>query len=84
MFPNSLAASIVDLSNDFSIGFGSFVEKVAGPFTSLDERFQMDPCLNNNNFDCVATYSYRHVISLTNDSGFFTVSQSTISNLFPI
>ena len=68
------AASIVSLSNNFSIGFGSFVEKRVSPFLSLNPAVQEDPCMNDNRFDCEPTYTYRHVISLTNDSNRFNVS----------
>lgn len=79
---SNLANSIVALSTNFSIGFGSFVEKVAAPFVSLDERFQTNPCrgttFQNN---CDAVYSYRHVISLTSNSTDFraSVQQQRIS-----
>nr|AAB66911.1 integrin subunit betaPo1 [Ophlitaspongia tenuis] len=66
-----LAASIVGLSTNFRIGFGSFVEKVVAPFTTLDVRFQQNPCLNRNDIVCEPTYSYRHIISLTDDADEF-------------
>ena len=65
------AQRIVGLSSNFTIGFGSFVEKVVDPFTTLDPRYRNDPCFQDG---CEATYSYRHVISLTNDSSRFNVS----------
>ena len=55
------------LSTNYRIGFGSFVDKTVGPYTIMrDNPCQSDP-------PCEATYSYRHVISLTNDSQLFQV-----------
>jgi hypothetical protein len=67
------ASTVTGLSRNFSIGFGSFVEKVAPPFTTLNRDLQLDPCPNDNRFDCEPTYSYRHIVSLTNQSSRFTV-----------
>ena len=75
----SSANAIVALSTNFSIGFGSFVEKVAAPFVSLDERFQANPCRGTTfQSNCDAVYSYRHVISLTSNSTDFRVSVGTV------
>lgn len=73
---DSLASSIVEITNNFTIGFGSFVDKVVGPFASLRPEKRLNPCLGNDDFPdgCVPTYSYRHSISLTTNETFFNVS----------
>ena len=72
---NHTADEIADISSDFRIGFGSFVDKRVSPFVSLDINRQEDPCLSG----CVSTYSYRHHVDLTDDSQFFGVSTTYIS-----
>lgn len=62
------------LSTNFRIGFGSFVDKVAGPYTSLNPLVQDNPC-RGSGITCMPTYSYRHIISLTDDSDRFNVRE---------
>ena len=70
-----IAASIVGISTNFTIGFGSFVDKRVGPYVSLRSEVQNDPCFDNPSIsNCVPTYSYRHVVSLTPDQDLFDVS----------
>ena len=72
---NHVAASIVGISTNFTIGFGSFVDKRLGPYVNLRPEVQNDPCFDNSNFDnCVPTYSYRHVVRLTPNQNEFNVS----------
>lgn len=66
------AQRIRTLSTNFQIGFGSFVDKVLGPYTSLNPDVQDNPCRDEPD-DCEPTYSYRHVISLTSDVDRFEV-----------
>ena len=69
------AASIVGISTNFRIGFGSFVDKRLGPYVNLRPEVQDNPCMGNSQFSpCVAIYSYKHVVSLTPDENFFNVS----------
>ena len=67
-----LATCIRQLSTNFRIGFGSFVDKRVGPFVELDPAIQQNPCPNDPRI-CEPTYSYRHVISLTDDADEFNV-----------
>ncbi len=68
------ADEIADISSDFRVGFGSFVDKRVSPYVTLDVDRQLDPCLSG----CVSTYSYRHHVDLTDDSQFFGVSTTYI------
>lgn len=65
---SDIAQSIVDISTNFTIGFGSFVDKVLTPYVNLNPFRLDDPCFPDG---CEAPYSYRHVITLTNDSNTF-------------
>ncbi len=73
-----IATTINNISTDFRVGFGSFVDKRVPPFVSTNLSFLQDPCFDNNDFPdgCVSTYSYRHHVSLTADATFFNVSLS--------
>ena len=71
------AAVISNISQDFQLGFGSFVDKRVSPFVSLDTRLQENPCLGFTQSEldrCISTYSYRHHIDLTNDIEILNVS----------
>ena len=69
------ADAIGNISSNYTIGFGSFVEKPLGPYTSLNPDEQNNPCAGQTAFSqCVPTYSYKHAISLTPNATFFSVS----------
>jgi hypothetical protein len=69
-----VAASIAGISTNFNIGFGSFVDKRLGPYVNLRPEVQEDPCVDNPSFsNCVSTYSYRHVVTLTKEEELFNV-----------
>ncbi|KAM3853716.1 integrin beta-6 [Vipera latastei] len=64
---STLSKEMSKLASSFQIGFGSFVEKPVLPFiNTLTEELQ-NPC-RNYAFDCLPTFGYKHVLSLTNDS----------------
>lgn len=70
----SMAAnSIVGISNNFTIGFGSFVDKVLVPYINLSPEYLSNPCANRQSTQCVPIYSYKHVVSLTPNQTFFNV-----------
>jgi protocadherin alpha len=49
------------------LGFGAFVDKRVAPYVSIVPNTLIDPCGAN----CEGPYSFRHVISLVNDSDQF-------------
>ncbi|KAK9410663.1 integrin beta-6 [Crotalus adamanteus] len=62
-----LSKEMSKLASSFQMGFGSFVEKPVLPFiNTLTEELQ-NPC-RNYALDCLPTFGYKHVLSLTNDS----------------
>jgi protocadherin alpha len=65
-----LAERIQQISNNFTVGFGSFVDKQLASFINLDPRSLLDPCRGG----CLPTYSYRHVVTLTEDDESFSNS----------
>ena len=72
MIISSAASGIVEITNNFTIGFGSFVDKVLGPFTSVNPRYRNNPCLGGGKI-CRPAYSYRHTVTLTKNQTFFNV-----------
>ncbi|GJQ85657.1 hypothetical protein Trydic_g20205 [Trypoxylus dichotomus] len=64
------------ITNNFLLGFGSFVDKTIMPFTSTAPNRIDKPCDN-----CVRAYSYKNHLSLTNDYRQFSkqVSAANVS-----
>ncbi|KAK7163531.1 hypothetical protein R3I93_007552 [Phoxinus phoxinus] len=76
-----LAREMRDITKDLRIGFGSFLEKLVMPFILMTPKYLQNPCFPN---DCTAPFSYKNVLSLTNDSTLFTQEvskQKTSGNL---
>jgi hypothetical protein len=65
-----LADRIAIISNNFTVGFGSFVDKRRGSFVNLDPNRLEDPC----NGGCEPPYSFRHVVTLTKNGELFSDS----------
>nr|XP_022914247.1 integrin beta-PS-like [Onthophagus taurus] len=59
---NELVSVMKNITTDFRLGFGSFVDKIALPFTSTHPSKINEPCTG-----CVPAYSYKNHLSLTRD-----------------
>ena len=76
-----LPLALQNVSSDFLIGFGTFVDKPSLPYTSsvqLNKRF--------GDVSCIKPFNYEHVISLTNSSDanivpVFAVADSSSSSI---
>lgn len=68
-----------EITSDFRIGFGSFVEKTVMPYISTTPARLLNPCSRNQN--CTSPFSYKNVLKLTQDGDEFNrlVSQQQIS-----
>ncbi|XP_041928641.1 integrin beta-1-like isoform X1 [Alosa sapidissima] len=68
-----------DITSDFRIGFGSFVEKTVMPYISTTPAKLLNPCSTDQN--CTSPFSYKNVLKLTNEGEKFNqlVSQQQIS-----
>ncbi|XP_053948571.1 integrin beta-PS-like [Anastrepha ludens] len=53
---NSLAETMSNITSNFRLGFGSFIDKVRMPFTAVSKSF------------CAKKYSYRNVMPLSNNT----------------
>ncbi|KAJ7987865.1 hypothetical protein DPEC_G00330990 [Dallia pectoralis] len=63
----SLAELITTLSDDFTIGFGKFVDKVVEPQTDMRPEKLKEPWPNSD-----PPFSFQHVITLTSNESSFT------------
>ena len=82
-----LPLALRNLSSDFLIGFGTFVDKPSLPYTSSPQKnvkfiFSGQPSSCNGPTLCTKPFNYEHVISLTNSSDLFNSSiQETIISI---
>ncbi|XP_008300442.1 integrin beta-1 isoform X2 [Stegastes partitus] len=74
-----LMREMQEITSDFRIGFGSFVEKTVMPYISTTPARLINPCTGNQN--CTSPFSYKNVLKLTNKGDEFNrlVSQQQIS-----
>lgn len=60
-----LARTLRNITDDYALGFGSFVDKIVLPFAQISPyRKYVNPCIDG---ECAAPYAYRHQIGLTSD-----------------
>uniref|UniRef100_A0A665XE74 Integrin beta n=1 Tax=Echeneis naucrates TaxID=173247 RepID=A0A665XE74_ECHNA len=74
-----LMREMQEITSDFRIGFGSFVEKTVMPYISTTPARLSNPCTGNQN--CTSPFSYKNVLKLTENGDEFNrlVSQQQIS-----
>ncbi|XP_059478027.1 integrin beta-PS isoform X2 [Neocloeon triangulifer] len=61
-----LAEAMQNITSNFRLGFGSFVDKVVMPYVSTVPKNLEQPCTG-----CAAPYGYHNVMSLSQDTGRF-------------
>lgn len=68
-----LANSMRNITKNFRLGFGSFVEKETLPFVNTAPRSMSNPCLSADKEanQCVPPYGYIHHMTLTDNSTLF-------------
>ncbi len=70
----TLANNMRNITKNFRLGFGSFVEKETLPFVNTAPRTLNNPCLSvdkNGVGQCVEPYGYQHHMTLTDNSTLF-------------
>uniref|UniRef100_A0A674BI65 Integrin beta n=1 Tax=Salmo trutta TaxID=8032 RepID=A0A674BI65_SALTR len=74
-----LMREMQEITSDFRIGFGSFVEKTVMPYISTTPARLLNPCTSNEN--CTSPFSYKNVLRLTENGQKFNslVSKQQIS-----
>ncbi|KAL4635627.1 integrin beta-2 isoform X2 [Arapaima gigas] len=73
-----LMTALGRITKQARIGFGSFVDKVALPFTNTNPAKVQKPCPDSES-SCQAAFGYHHVLSLTNKASIFN---SRVSDQF--
>uniref|UniRef100_A0A1B6CMD9 Integrin beta n=1 Tax=Clastoptera arizonana TaxID=38151 RepID=A0A1B6CMD9_9HEMI len=63
---NELAQNMQNITSNFRLGFGSFVDKVAMPYVSTVPKNLVEPCTG-----CEAPYGFQNVMSLSTDTSRF-------------
>jgi integrin beta 1 len=61
-----LASEMQDITSDFRLGFGSFVDKKTMPYVSIVPRNLIAPCTH-----CAAPYGFKNQLRLTDDPSQF-------------
>ncbi|XP_045785292.1 integrin beta-PS [Maniola jurtina] len=61
-----LSSTMRNITSNFRIGFGSFVDKLVMPYVSTVPKNLISPCDG-----CAAPYGYKNQMSLSNDTDFF-------------
>ncbi|XP_040208567.1 integrin beta-1-A-like [Rana temporaria] len=65
----ALMEEMKNITSDFRIGFGSFVEKTVMPYISTAPAKLINPCTAEQN--CTSPFSYKNVLSLTSNASLF-------------
>ncbi|XP_025415221.1 integrin beta-PS isoform X2 [Sipha flava] len=65
---NLLAESMQNITSNFRLGFGSFVDKVVMPYVNTVPKNNGAPCES-----CALTYGYRNQLSLNSNTSMFSV-----------
>ena len=60
------------LTNNFRLGFGSFVDKPAMPYVSMADGTKENPCVLYKDVACVPAYGFRNHLNLSNHEKQFT------------
>uniref|UniRef100_A0A672HIP5 Integrin beta n=1 Tax=Salarias fasciatus TaxID=181472 RepID=A0A672HIP5_SALFA len=60
-----------NVTSDFRMGFGAFVDKTVMPFISVAKDMLENPCKRTEPWPCSPPFTYRHILSLTADGGVF-------------
>ncbi|KAJ0180473.1 hypothetical protein K1T71_003877 [Dendrolimus kikuchii] len=71
-----LSATMRNMTSNFRIGFGSFVDKLVMPYVSTVPKNLITPCDG-----CAAPYGFQNQMSLSNDTDFFdqAVARANVS-----
>lgn len=63
-----------NITKNFRLGFGSFVEKEIMPFVNTAPRKFNNPCTGKDIAHCVSPYSFIHHLNLTDNAAQFEAS----------
>ncbi|XP_036377350.1 integrin beta-1-like [Megalops cyprinoides] len=66
-----LMEEMKNITQDFRMGFGAFVDKTVLPFVSTTEDMLRNPCKTQGRQVCARAFSFRHVLGLTRNGSLF-------------
>ncbi|KAG8009644.1 Integrin beta-1, partial [Nibea albiflora] len=61
-----------NMTSDFRMGFGAFVDKTVMPYISTAKDMLRNPCKRTEPFPCIPPFTYHHVLSLTANGSLFS------------
>ncbi|XP_070842029.1 integrin beta-1-B-like isoform X2 [Chaetodon trifascialis] len=61
-----------NITHDFRMGFGAFVDKTVMPYISTAKDMLSNPCKRTEPWPCAPPFTYNHVLSLTANGSLFT------------
>ncbi|XP_061094466.1 integrin beta-1-B-like [Conger conger] len=61
-----------NITRDFRMGFGAFVDKTVMPYISTIESMLQNPCKRQEPQACAPAFSFRHVLSFTRNGSLFS------------
>ncbi|XP_036935724.1 integrin beta-1-like isoform X1 [Acanthopagrus latus] len=61
-----------NITSDFRMGFGAFVDKTVMPYISTAKDMLRNPCKRTEPWPCTPPFTYRHILSLTANGSLFT------------
>ncbi|XP_040297556.1 integrin beta-6 [Bufo bufo] len=67
---STLSKEMSNLTSNFRLGFGTFVEKPVSPYIKTVPEDIENPC-HRESVDCLPTFGYKHVLSLTHNAANF-------------
>ncbi|KAG8559849.1 hypothetical protein GDO81_017474 [Engystomops pustulosus] len=67
---STLSKEMSNLTSNFRLGFGTFVEKPVSPYIKTVPEDIDNPC-HRESVDCLPTFGYKHVLSLTHNAANF-------------
>ncbi|XP_066432051.1 integrin beta-6 [Eleutherodactylus coqui] len=65
-----LSNEMSNLTSNFHLGFGTFVEKPVSPYIRTNQEDLENPC-HRQSKDCLPPFGYKHVLSLTHNTTHF-------------
>ncbi|KAI5745133.1 hypothetical protein M8J76_008482 [Diaphorina citri] len=75
---DQLSASMQEVTSNFRLGFGSFVDKVVMPYVSMVPKKLADPCGDGT---CIPAYGFKNQMALSLNTSMFNVSSCPASNI---
>ncbi|KAM4605960.1 integrin beta-1-like [Polymixia lowei] len=67
-----LMEEMKNITGDFRMGFGAFVDKTVMPYISTAEDLLRNPCKRTEPRPCSPPFTYRHILGLTANGTLFT------------